>query len=298
MRLVVKKQGETINEFEFKNGPIHIGRHADSQILLSDRRISRHHAVIYNTQNGTWTLEDLQATNKTYLNDEPIEKTEIKTGDCIRLADYTVEVYMNGAAAKDESIHLDDTLTKTAYNIETRALKTLQNRDVIIRTLDSEHAIDIKLPSKRIKQFAQATEMICRTNGQDQVLHVLLQIAIRQFDAWHVWCALRNFPEGPMTCHAGKQSNGTMVKLESLKLKDKITECIENKHFMLLQRMPEEQHHKRSLQSALIVPIVNESGCFGVIYIDNDLAHPHYDLSDLDYLMLLAIHTSVIIENF
>ena len=48
----------------------------------------------------------------------------------------------------------------------------------------------------------------------------------------------------------------------------------------------------------MIAPVAGEGGCFGVLYIDNDKAHSPYDISDLDYLMLLAIHTSTIIENF
>jgi hypothetical protein len=40
------------------------------------------------------------------------------------------------------------------------------------------------------------------------------------------------------------------------------------------------------------------AGCFGVIYIDNDKDQEPYSLSDLDYLMLLAIHTAAILENF
>ena len=59
MRLVVKRDGHTVNEFQFDKGPIHIGRHADSQIFLPDRIISRHHAVIFRTQDGKWTVEDL-----------------------------------------------------------------------------------------------------------------------------------------------------------------------------------------------------------------------------------------------
>jgi hypothetical protein len=34
------------------------------------------------------------------------------------------------------------------------------------------------------------------------------------------------------------------------------------------------------------------------LYVDNAMDHEHYSLSDLDYLMLLAIHTAAIVENF
>jgi hypothetical protein len=48
----------------------------------------------------------------------------------------------------------------------------------------------------------------------------------------------------------------------------------------------------------MISSIVNPAGCFGVLYVDNAMVHDHYSLSDLDYLMLVAIHTSAVLKNF
>jgi hypothetical protein len=43
---------------------------------------------------------------------------------------------------------------------------------------------------------------------------------------------------------------------------------------------------------------MDPTGCFGVLYVDNAMDHEQYNLSDLDYLMLLAISTAAILENF
>jgi len=48
----------------------------------------------------------------------------------------------------------------------------------------------------------------------------------------------------------------------------------------------------------LIAPLITTSGCFGVLYVDNAMDHESYSQADLDYLMLLAIHTATIIKNF
>jgi pSer/pThr/pTyr-binding forkhead associated (FHA) protein len=50
MRLVVKQNGRTVNEFRFTKGPIYIGRQESSQVFLHDGAVSRQHAVIFNTQ--------------------------------------------------------------------------------------------------------------------------------------------------------------------------------------------------------------------------------------------------------
>ncbi len=54
---------------------------------------------------------------------------------------------------------------------------------------------------------------------------------------------------------------------------------------------------KERICSALIASITRRQGCFGIIYIDNAMIQEHYSLSDLDYLMLLAIHTASVLKR-
>ncbi len=287
MRLVVRQSDSTVREFQFARGPIYIGRHVNSQILLPERTVSRQHAVLFSTQTGKWMVEDLDSANKTYLNDEIVHKTEIKSGDVLRIADYTVEIDLEKEAGDEAEIHLEDTLVTPS-----------REQQVTVRRVDSKHgAPAIKLPAKRIKDFVEATEEICRANGLDEILQALLHITAKQFSAYHRWCALRNQTSGSMTAHAGKMRSGQAVQLEEIKLNERITEAVEQGQFLLFPRLGFELEEER-IRSALIAPVMGQAGCFGVIYIDNDTAHEQYTLSDLDYLMLLAIHTASILENF
>jgi pSer/pThr/pTyr-binding forkhead associated (FHA) protein len=308
MRLVIKQGDRIVNEYRFSRGPIYIGRHANSQIFLPDRVVSRHHAVIFSTQDGKWTVEDLDSTNKTYLNNEPIHKSEIKTGDTLRITDFTIEITLEDVTDADKPIDLEDTLTKTSYGLEdTRTkttygfkdalTKTFHGSQMVSRKIDSERAPDIKLPAKRVKDFTQATEAICEARGIDEILKVLLNVATKQFSAYHTWCSLRNQPMGPFACKAGKRRDGHPVKRNEIKLSEKINQAIDNCQFLLFPRIPAEREKER-IHSAMIAPIMGPGGCFGVLYIDNALDHEHYTLGDLDYLMLIAIHTAAILKNF
>ncbi len=295
MRLVVKRNGQTINEFQFDRGPVYIGRHAHSQIFLPDRMVSRQHAAIFATQDGKWVIEDLDSANKTYLNNKAIHKAQIKTGDCVRIADFTIEIDVEVDNGADKHIHLEDTLITASH--EVRPPPTESTREIIVRKPDVEQAPDIQLPAKRIKDFLNATETICKTNGLDEVLEVLLSLTLKQFGAYHCWCALRDMSEGPMTCHGGKTKKGDTVELGQLKLKERINEAIDKQHFLLIPQVSAPIDQEK-IRSALIAPIVDPSGCFGVLYVDNSMECEHYNLSDLDYLMLLTIHTAAIVENF
>jgi len=295
MRLVVKRNGQTVNEFQFDRGPVYIGRHAHSQVFLPDRAVSRQHAAIFTTQAGMLVVEDPMSANETSLNDKAIHKAEIKTGDCIRIADFTIEVNLEAETDADKSIRLEDTLVTTSQKAS--ALLKESAREMIVRKPDAEYAPDIRLPAKRVKDFMQATEAICKANGLDVLVKVLLDIALRQFSGYHSWCALRNQSAGPMTCHAGKSRDGHGVNLSNLKLSEKINEAIDTGQFVLVPQVSAPTEENR-IRSAMIAPVIDPAGCFGVLYVDNSMDHEHYSLSDLDYLMVLAIHTAAIIENF
>jgi len=285
MRLVVKQADRITNEFRFTKGPVYIGRHPRSQVFLPGRTVSRQHAVLYTTQDGKWIIEDLDSANKTYLNEEPAPKAELKTGDIIRIADYTIEINLENDADAGKAVHLEDTLTTP-----------FQGPQIIVRKIDAEHAPDIRLPAKRAKDFVQATEAICKAKGPDEVLQALLSIILRQLGAFHVWCALRNQPAGPMNSYAGKQRDGRSVQLGEIKLSEKIAETVEKAQFLLLPHLPAQR--EEGIQSAIIAPVMGSAGCFGVLYVDNATDHEHYTPGDLDYLMLLAIHTATILKNF
>ena len=296
VRLIVRQSDSTVSEFEFAEGPIYIGRHLNSQIFLRNRAVSRQHAVMFRTQDGKWMVEDLDSTNKTYLNDEAIHKTEIKTGDILRICDFTIEVNLEDDTDADKPIDLEDTLTKTAYNM--KAALTTPPHEIIVRKPDAGHAPAMRLPAQRLMDFSEATETLCRTHSLDELLLALLDVTLKQFGAYHAWCALRTQSAGPMTHHTGKQQDGQRVEISVIRLNDKIKEAIEKGEFMVLPRVSAQIEEEEGIRSAIIAPIMHPAGCFGVLYVDNAMDSEHYSLSDLDYLILLAIHTAAILEKF
>jgi two-component system NtrC family sensor kinase len=294
MRLVVKKSGRIINEFSFDSGPVYIGRYKYNQVFLPDLSVSRQHAAIFTTLDGKWVVEDMDSANKTYLNGEEIRKAELKTGDVLKISDFTIEVDLETAPVTVKPIHLEDTLVP-----ETQKARAPSEypRDTIIRKPELDLAPDIRLPAKRIKDFIQATELICRAIRIDELLKELINIMLGQFNAYQVWCALRDRPEGPMLYQEGRNRNGTILILSEIPINRKITEAIGKNEYVLLPQVPIDTGDK-VIRSAMIAPILDLSGCFGVLYAANSVSEEHYSLGDLDYLMLLAIHTAAIIENF
>ena len=64
-----------------------IGRSTDSQIFLDDVTVSRKHAAI-EIEGGVFTLIDLGSLNGTYLNNQSVAKSALKTGDEIQIGKF------------------------------------------------------------------------------------------------------------------------------------------------------------------------------------------------------------------
>lgn len=101
MHLLVKQSGRTVSEFRFEKGPVYIGRHEHCQVVLGEKSVSRQHAVLFTTPGGKWMVEDLHSANKTFLNKEPIHKAQIKMGDRLQIAHFTVEIDLEDAGGAD-----------------------------------------------------------------------------------------------------------------------------------------------------------------------------------------------------
>jgi len=291
MRLVLKqKDGET-REYQFAQGPIQIGRAADCHVALPDRTVSKKHAVIACNGDGKWHVQDLDSANKTYLNGEAVHTAEIKTGDAIRITDFTIEVSIDDQARPVDPSDLEDTL-----NLEAGLATPVH--ETVVRKPDAGHAPAMRLPAKRLSDFSHACDAVCRAKNLEDLLVTLLTLGLKQFSAFHTWCALREQPSGPMTYHAGKRRDGSAVELDEIKLADKINQAVERSQSLVLPRVAADVEEKDRIRSALIAAIAGPTGCYGVIYVDNAMVHDHYTLGDLDYLMLLAAHTAAVLSKF
>jgi pSer/pThr/pTyr-binding forkhead associated (FHA) protein len=65
-----------------------VGRHENSDILLDDVSVSRHHAVFTRTASGRITLRDLNSLNGTYVNGARVEETALHSADDVQIGKF------------------------------------------------------------------------------------------------------------------------------------------------------------------------------------------------------------------
>lgn len=100
-KLIVSLDDEVIQTLDLTRDRITIGRRPYNDVVLDSPSISGEHAMIATVLNES-ILEDLNSTNGTYVNSQPIKKHFLQNGDVIELVKYRIE-YFDAAHAGSKS---------------------------------------------------------------------------------------------------------------------------------------------------------------------------------------------------
>jgi FHA domain len=68
-----------------------IGRHPSCDVIVPAPTVSRRHAQL-TFRDGGWTVQDLESTNGTRVNGQPVGRCRLRPGDQLRLADQALQV--------------------------------------------------------------------------------------------------------------------------------------------------------------------------------------------------------------
>ncbi|GAB3539196.1 hypothetical protein GCM10027343_06260 [Noviherbaspirillum agri] len=88
-RLAIASPEGVVHEFLVEEGTISIGRAPYNKLVIEDPAISGEHAAITFVQ-GEMILEDMDSTNGTQVNGQPVKKHFLQDGDLVALGRYTV----------------------------------------------------------------------------------------------------------------------------------------------------------------------------------------------------------------
>ncbi|HNR91687.1 MAG TPA: GGDEF domain-containing protein [Dokdonella sp.] len=82
---LVVLQGQRLGQrIDLGDNPLVIGRSPEAEFQILERSVSREHCRIWREPAG-YRIKDLDSTNKTFLNDQPIIEAELKDGDHISI---------------------------------------------------------------------------------------------------------------------------------------------------------------------------------------------------------------------
>jgi hypothetical protein len=90
--VIIIKVSEDEIAYSFSKSEVLIGRDPGQDVALNDKTVSTNHARL-SFHHKHWWLEDMDSTNGTFLNEEPLASpVVIETGDLIRCGQVTLTV--------------------------------------------------------------------------------------------------------------------------------------------------------------------------------------------------------------
>lgn len=100
-KIILTLNGEVLREVELSKERITIGRAPHNDLVIDNRAVSGEHVVIV-TVNDDSFLEDLNSTNGTQVNGQPIKKHFLREDDVVELAQYRLQYLAGSRAANGE----------------------------------------------------------------------------------------------------------------------------------------------------------------------------------------------------
>jgi pSer/pThr/pTyr-binding forkhead associated (FHA) protein len=100
-KLILSMDGLVLKEIPLRKERMSIGRKAHNDIQIDNMAISGEHAAVVTILNDSF-LEDLNSTNGTLVNGQPVKKHFLKDGDVIELGKYKMK-YLAEAVASGEA---------------------------------------------------------------------------------------------------------------------------------------------------------------------------------------------------
>lgn len=192
---VVVIHGESLGQrLELGEQAVVIGRSPDAELQINHRSISRQHCRIWREASG-YRIRDLDSTNKTFLNEQPILEAELRDGDHVGIGESILKFMEQGSveARYHEELYqlaTSDPLTGL-YNrrqfqelMEKEILRaTRHGRALSLALVDIDHfkpvndrhghaAGDgvIRGVAQQLRRNARADQLIARIGGEEFAL--------------------------------------------------------------------------------------------------------------------------------
>lgn len=91
-RLVLTLKGSRMQECYLVPGRMVIGRTADNDLQIESKYVSRHHAQVVTTVDGSW-IEDLNSTNGMFVRGRRVRRQKLQEGDVVKLGMHELTYY-------------------------------------------------------------------------------------------------------------------------------------------------------------------------------------------------------------
>ncbi len=107
-RVVLTSKGTELGEAYIVPGRFVIGRTSDNDLEIDSRFVSRHHAQILTSADGSSSIEDLNSTNGIFVEGKRVRRYKLKPGDVIRIGTHELHYFREDPQSKPPDDEADE----------------------------------------------------------------------------------------------------------------------------------------------------------------------------------------------
>jgi pSer/pThr/pTyr-binding forkhead associated (FHA) protein len=174
-KLILSMDGLVLKEIPLSKERTTLGRKPHNDIQIDNLAISGEHAVIVTILNDSF-LEDLNSTNGTYVNGQPIKKHFLQNSDVIELGKYKLK-YINEVPSQTTSADFEKTMVlrpdmmhKAAQQAENKSFGDTQTNMKAPLAADSTAAMTATQPPGGAAPAAPAAKPQATPMGAIQII--------------------------------------------------------------------------------------------------------------------------------
>jgi len=270
-----------------------IGRAPDQDLVLKEAYVSRRHALI-TRQNGHFELVDQNSSHGTYLNGQRVERSQLKSGDCLQFGS------LNAAAFR---FLLPAAFTDSSSSLATDILSALS----VFAPTDKS----IPQPAREIEKLnflLNAARQLNAGGAITDIFHVLLKLSLQLTGVERGFVFLLEGEE--MRLALGLRSDGSTVEEDPSVSRRAMQKAIESdSKFFVSDTLADDSASgwasvlANSIRSIYCIPLrkhispAEPNRLLGMLYLDSQVGAG--SLSEIDHQVLdtLANEASTLLHN-
>ena len=261
--------------YELRLDHVSVGRDAGNTIQLHDDEVSRQHAELRRAE-GTYLLVDRTSSNGTFINAEPIERRQLRSGDRVQIGRTLMLYTQTDNVPTDELTDGVDIVAASAHAAESRILHTA-NQEEIGRLFDGDQSISPWLARARsnLQVMYRTALAVSHTLDIDQLLLRIMELIFEWVQADRGLILLVDHQSGKLVPKVRRNRQGLPVE-DTIEISGTILDYVmEHTEGVLTSDARQDERWNATgsivrlgVREAICVPLQGRYGVVGVIYID------------------------------
>ena len=256
---------EWLRHVALTDRPVVLGRSEDCDVVLDDRRISRHHCRLIPSGEGVWTLEDLESQTGTLVGGVRIESPRpLANGERFQIGPMNLHIQARRLATV-----LSGDLERDARTVE-----------ILLQTIDDLYA----------------------TPSIDAVLKTIVDRALLLTGADR-GAILLSGDGSLLDTVVARSRDGTDLAADEVLSRSLPQQVLRSREPVVLTDVADSSHAlpesvvAGSLRSIVCVPLPGRDGPIGVLYADGGQPVRRFGTAELSVLEALAMHSALALER-